>query len=368
MGFVEAFKALVSYVYAQVAFNANKALTFEDWVKAKFGDRLYQAFFKTYTEKVWGIPCNQIGADWASQRIKGLDFSEVIKNSLGLKKNTVKTLVSEFDFPTLGAGMMYERMAEILVEKGMDLRLNCNIEKIVREGNKVKHIEAVDDEGNRIKIEAESYVSTIPMTHLIKMTEPAFDNIILDANDALYYRDHITVNLLVDQNDLFPDQWIYVHSPDVQLARLANFNNFNRKMVNREGASAICVEYFVFKSDPIWKQSDEELIKLAVEEGNYMKLIPRGRVINGWVIRETECYPTYYIGYQEPFNSTKSGLDSLENCVPAGRGGMYKYNNMDHSIFTGILAARHLLKGEVSRELIWRVNIDTEYHESAERT
>jgi protoporphyrinogen oxidase len=317
---------------------------------------------------VWGIPCTEIGAEWASQRIKGLDFSEVIKNSLGLKKNTVKTLVSEFDFPTLGAGMMYERMADILAEKGMDFRYNHRVNKLVRENNKVKYIEVSNAEGNRIKIEAEHFISTIPMTHLIKMTEPAFDNSILDASDALYYRDHITVNLLVDQQDLFPDQWIYVHSPDVQLARIANFNNFNERMVNRKGTSAICVEYFVFQNDPIWKKSDGELIELAIEEGNYMKLVPREKVIRGWIIRETECYPTYYLGYREPFESAKKGLDSLENCIPAGRGGMYKYNNMDHSIFTGILAARQFFKNDVNRDTIWNVNIDTEYHESAKRT
>lgn len=365
MGLLHAAHALFSFFYAQVAFNSEKAATFEDWVRAKFGDKLYRTFFKTYTEKVWGISCREIGAEWAAQRIKGLDLAEVVKNALGMNRKVIKTLVKKFDYPVCGAGMMYERMAEILSEKGQELSLGMTVRKIERKADRLTAIEAEKPTGDRLRVEAEYFISTISITNFIKIISPSMEKRVLDAANELYFRDHITVNLLIDADNLFPDQWIYVHSPEVKMGRVANFSNFSDKMVVKKGTSAVGVEYFVFQYDNLWRMSDDDLIRLATDEITFMKLVPKGKTLKGWVVRERECYPTYYIGHAEPLSVIRKAADSFKNCTLAGRGGMYKYNNMDHSIYTGILAARNIMNRGVEKHVIWDVNIDAEYQESA---
>ena len=364
MGPLKAAQALVSYFYARIAYDADKAATFEDWVKAKFGDKLYRTFFKTYTEKVWGISCREIGAEWVAQRIKGLDLTEVIKDALGMNKKVVKTLVNEFDYPVYGAGMMYERMAETVNDKGQEFLLGKMVRKIECEGGRILAVEAVDSAGDILRVEAEHFISSISITNFIKMITPSLEKDVVDAAEKLYFRDHITVNLLIDDDNLFPDQWIYVHSPDVKMARVANFGNFSDKMALKKGTSAVSVEYFVFQQDNLWQMSDADLIQLAVDEITFMKLVPKGRTLKGWVVRETECYPTYYIGYAEPMSVIRRASDSIKNCTLVGRSGMYKYNNMDHSIYTGILAVRNVLNKGIKKHVIWDVNIDAEYQES----
>ena len=361
----ESLYALISYVYAAIAGNASKATTFEEWITAKFGKKLYRTFFKTYTEKVWGIPCSEIGADWAAQRIKGLDVKTIIKNSLGIGKGKVKTLVDQFNYPTRGAGMMYERMAEHTTEKGHEYLLGTTVVKLEREGDTVKAAIVRTSDGSEMRVEAEQFVSTIPITHLVDALDPALPQNVVAANEALYYRDHVTVNLVIDGDNLFPDQWIYVHSPDVKMARLANYNNFSAEMPARKGTTLVSIEYFTFRDDEIWQMQDDDLVAFGADEITRLKLIPAGSVQQGWVVRETESYPTYYMGFQESFDTVKAAVDGLVNCTPAGRGGMYKYNNMDHSLYTGLLAGRNLVRKTDTFDL-WNVNIDAEYHESAE--
>ena len=365
LGPIEATHSMISYMTAKLTRNADKAETFEEWISARFGDKLYRTFFKTYTEKVWGIPCTEIGADWAAQRIKGLDLVAVLKNSLGIGRGKVKTLVDQFDYPTKGAGMMYERMAEFAAGEGHEFLLGAEVIRIEREGERLKAAVVKTSDGEERRVSADQFVSTIPITHFVNALSPAVDDDVRAASDALYYRDHITVNLVVEGDDLFPDQWIYVHSPDVRMARLANYNNFSKAMRARPGTTLVSIEYFVFQDDDIWSMSDDELRAFGTDEIERMKLIPKGAAQQGWVVRETESYPTYYMGFQEPFDKVRGAVDALSNCTPAGRGGMYKYNNMDHSLYTGLLAARNLLASDEQYNL-WQVNIDAEYLEAAE--
>jgi len=216
-------------------------------------------------------------------------------------------------------------------------------------------------------IQARQFFSSIPITYFFKMLNPPEPETILKAADSLYFRGHITVNLLVDGDDLFPDQWIYIHSPEVQMARLANYNNFSKQMVGQKGRSALSVEYFVFQHEDLWQLEDEEILTQAIEELDRVKLVPRERVEQGWTVRETESYPTYYLGFQEPYQTLVKRIDEFENMYSIGRGGMYKYNNQDHSLLSGLLAARNYLQLPGSPYSLWNINIDAEYHESAER-
>ncbi len=367
LGAVQAAHALLSYLYAAVARDAGKAGTFAEWVSAKFGTKLYESFFKTYTEKVWGIPCSEIGADWASQRIKGLDLTEVIKNAFGLALgNRPKTLADEFDYPSMGAGMMYERMAERAAESGVDFLFDVEVRALERRGDRVRAV-LVEGPDGQVRIESREFISTLPLTRFLTMLRPAPGPEVLEACEALYYRDHITVNLVIDRDELFDDQWIYVHAPDVQMARLVNYNNFSDRMAGLPGTTPVSAEYFVFRTDELWKMEDADLVDLARDEIERMGLIPKGSAQQGWVVRETDSYPTYYLGYEAPYERVKKAVDSLANVHPAGRGGLYKYNNMDHSLYSGMLAARNLTSPRGERYDVWRINIDAEYQEGARR-
>ncbi len=366
MGPVQAVWALASFAFAFVAKDASKAETFEQWVTAKFGTKLYESFFKTYTEKVWGIPCNEIGADWAAQRIKGLDLLEVAKNAFGVALGTrPKTLVDEFDYPVLGAGQMYEALARRAQEKGVDFLFSARVKKVNHKNNVIKSILVETKEGP-LRIRSEKFITTIALTRLLAMLNPAPDAEVLEACSHLYFRDHITVNLIVDTEGLFPDQWIYVHAPQVRMARLANYSNFSDKMAARPGMTPISVEYFVFRTDDLWSMKDRDLIELATDEMEHMGLVSSGTIAGGWVLRETDSYPTYYLGYKKPYTIVRRTLDGFGNLQPAGRGGLYKYNNMDHSLYSGILAARNVLE-DGGRYDVWKINIDAQYHESAKR-
>jgi Protoporphyrinogen oxidase len=366
MGPIDSIAAMLSFISSQI--NKKKELvTFEDWIVQKFGRKMYEAFFKTYTEKVWGIPCNQIGAEWASQRIKGLDVFEILKNMLpGRKKNNIKSLVEEFSFPTLGAGQMYEAMCDKLISSGVKLMLESKVIRFNRQDNAIKSIDVLGPDGKEINIIAKQFFSAIPMAHYFKMLEPAEGRDTLNAAGMLKYRDHITVDMLINRKDICPDQWIYIHSSDVQIARITNYRNFSKKMLKDENRSALSVEYFAFKSDDIWKKSDGSLVEMAISELEKMKFVKKSEVEKAWVVRETEAYPIYYLGFQEHYDLLKARIDQFENFYSIGRAGMHKYNNQDHSLISGVLAARNYLKLPGSPYALWDINIDAEYQESAQ--
>lgn len=367
LGIVESTHALLSFVSARFS-SRREALTFEDWITDRFGRKLYDTFFKTYTEKVWGIPGHQIGAEWAAQRIKGLDIVKVLKDSLlGGSRGTVKTLVDRFDYPVRGAGQMYEVMTEQTAGAGVEYLLGARVVSVNRANDRIVSVDVRTGGGQPVRIQANHFFSSLPMTHFVRMLDPTESEKVMKAAEALYYREHVTVDLLVSGRSPFPDQWIYVHSPDVQMARIANYNNFSPAMSPAPGRTALSVEYFTFQHEDLWKRPDGELVELAGEELARLKLLSPGQIEGAWVVRESESYPTYYMGFQGPYEILKHRLNELQNLSAIGRGGMYKYNNQDHSAYSGMLAARNYLKLPGSPYNLWNINIDAEYLESAER-
>lgn len=362
-GIIDLTKSTLSYFRAKIFLRNLKTKTFEDWITKNFGGVLYSIFFKTYTEKLWGVPCSEIGSEWAGQRIKNTNFTEVVKNAIfGGVKRRPKTWVDKFYYPTKGAGYMYEKMATKLKRKGVEIKLNSKVTRINRKNKKIISVEYFD--GNKTKtIKTDAVFSSMPITHLVQAVSPKAPNDVLEASRKLTFRDHITVNFMVKGADIFPDNWVYVHDPGYKMTRVANYTNFTKKMAKDNNHSAIAVEYFAFKTDKLWNTSDEKMKSLAEKELVSSKLLKKGQIIDGFVVREPESYPTYFLKQKKYFNAIKNYLSKLDNLHLIGRGGMFKYNNMDHSIYTGMLAARNLIAGE-EKYNVWAVNIDAEYQEA----
>ena len=363
LGFKESLKIILSSITSQIK-RTDKAITFENWLIQKFGRRIYEVFFKTYTEKVWGIPCSQISAEWASKRIKGADAAGIIRHALSLgKKRNIRTLAEKFNFPVLGAGQMYESICDRVTSNGAGLMLNSRVGRFNIAKNKINSIAVVDPAGKEIGISAKHFFSSIPLAHFFKMLSPSDSDEINRAADKLKYRDHVTVNLLVNKRDIFSDQWIYVHAPELKIARVVNFNNFSEAMVENSNKTALSAEFFLFKGAGLWNESDEALAHLAIGDLDKMGILTEGDVEKTWVMRETEVYPVYYIGFQENYDLLKSRIDMISNLYSIGRGGMHKYNNMDHSLMSGILAARNYLGIPDSPYVLWNIDTDSEYLE-----
>lgn len=340
---------------------------FEQWMTNQFGAQLFQSFFKTYTEKVWGIPCTRIGADWAGQRIKGLSLGTAVRNAIGntlglTNGKTVKTLVDEFMFPRFGAGQFYEKMAVLIKARGSSILTGRRVKTIVRGGRRVRSVTVTDEFGNEEIIEAEHFLSSVPLTEMAEMVDPAPPDEVLRACRSLFYRDHIGVHLKL-AGETFSDNWIYVHSNRVRMARVANHCNFSPDMADHARISPLTVEYFTFKGDEVWNLSDTELVELAMQELEQMNIASAGQLLSGFVVRSEKAYPVIETGFQRHIEIIKAWLDEVENLTPIGRSGMFKYNNQDHAIYTGLLAARTVLG--LGRYNPWLVNIDAEYHESA---
>jgi protoporphyrinogen oxidase len=342
IGVLSGVSILTSYLQARVRRMSGRVAidTFEDWTVDKFGRRLFETFFKTYTEKVWGIPCAQIGADWASQRIKGLSLGAALRNALlGPRDNQVKSLIDEFMYPRLGTGQLYEK----------------------REGFRVRAVIAADGARMPEEVAGRFFLSSAPLTEMVAMMQPAAPAAVLEACRRLRYRHHIGVNLLVRGNP-FPDNWIYVHSKDVGMARISNYSNFSKAMSGRAGFSPLTVEYFAFPGDETWTAPDADLVERAIGELGAKKLVRREDVTDGFVIRNENAYPVIEMGCDSQMKIIKTWLARFDNLLPIGRSGMFKYNNQDHAMATGMLAARTALG--IRRYDPWQVNIDGEYHES----
>ncbi|HUC70280.1 MAG TPA: FAD-dependent oxidoreductase [Stellaceae bacterium] len=365
LGVASSTTILASYLMARArrAAGIGTIESFEDWVVDSFGRRLFEMFFKTYTEKVWGIPCTHIGAEWAAQRIKGLSLSTAIVNALFKPKvNVVKTLVDEFVYPRLGAGQIYEKMAAIVAARsGSQVLTGATVRTIRREGMQVRAV-GIDDGSDAIReVEGRYFLVSAPLVDMIEMMAPGAPAEVRAAYRALRYRNHVGVNLLVEGQP-FPDNWIYVHSSEVGLARVANYANFSPAMADRPGRSPLTVEYFTSPGDGVWDAPDEALIQHAVGELSKMHIIDHDQMVGGFVVRSEKAYPILEIGYEAHITVIKKYLDQFENLLPIGRSGMFKYNNQDHAMATGLLAARTALgNGHFDP---WLVNIDAEYHES----
>jgi protoporphyrinogen oxidase len=368
LGPVESFKIVGSFLSSRFMYR-RKPKSLEDAITQSFGERLYQIFFQNYTEKVWGIPCSQISAVWATQRIKGLDLPSLIKSTLlRPRRGKIKTLVEQFHYPVLGAGQMYEALCDRAVRAGAGVMLRAEVVSVSRNGDTVSAVEVRLADGRRKKISARHFFTSVPLTHFMRMLTPN-DTVGVDAAVAsLFYRDHITVNLLLDAQNLFPDQWIYVHDPGIRAARITNYGNFSEKMVRKANNVALSVEYFVFQNEELWTRSDKDLIELAKDELVALGLARRATVENAWVVRETESYPVYRIGYETPYGVVRTRMDRFANVTPIGRGGLFKYNNQDHSMLSGILAARNYLRLYETPYSVWEVNVDGDYYEGAKHS
>ncbi|MFH1876754.1 MAG: NAD(P)-binding protein [Candidatus Omnitrophota bacterium] len=367
LGVQESLSAALSFFSSQIHRHGDSA-SFEDWICQRFGRKLYEIFFKTYTEKVWGIPCSQISAEWAAQRIRGLDGLAVIVRALrGRRHTTIKTLVEEFDFPVLGSGQMYEAMRDEVLSRGATLMLDHTVIKLNRSDTRVVSVDIMEPDSRVVTITAQHFFSSIPMARFFTIFDPPEPEYIRKAAAMLRYRDHISVNLLVRRENVFPDQWIYVHSPEVQTARVANYNNFSKAMVPFAGMTALCAEYFVSRGQGLWNESDDSLRKLASSELSRMGLLKAEEIDKFWVVREAYAYPLYYIGFEAPYEVLKARINQFDNFYSIGRAGMHKYNNQDHSLMSGILAARNYLQLPGAPYVLWNINIDAEYLEEGRK-
>jgi len=360
LGVIESIITGVSYIFARIKsyLNISKINNFEDWVIDKFGRKLFNNFFKNYTEKVWGIDCKEIGADWAAQRIKGLSLSTAIKFALfPNSKKRPKTLVDKFYYPRLGAGMLWEKFENLIVSKNIEVLKETTVTS-VKKNDTAFSVTFSNLYGNETTIDSKNIFFSNPLLEFINIFDAEVPESVLNSAKSLNYRNHISVHVTINKK-LFDDNWIYIHSPNLKMARIADFTNFSKEM-SKEGTFPLTLEYFCFEEDKIWEQNNQDIIEFALEE---LKQIfdEDFKVIHTEVTRNAKAYPVIRTGYQEHIDTIKNWLRSLENVTAIGRSGMFKYNNQDHAMATGMYAARTLLgKGEFDT---WEVNVDGEYHE-----
>ncbi len=369
LGIWESGLCVLSYLKAKANPVKNPA-NFEDWVVNQFGRRLFNIFFKTYTEKVWGIPCNEISADWAAQRIKGLSLSSAIMNAVfkpkpskgGGKDKVIKTLIDSFRYPKMGPGMMWEVCAEKCKKMGVQIDMNCGVKDINFNGSTW----TVTTTDGRILDGFDNVISSAPMRELITFTHPTLPENVLKAAKGLSYRDFITVVLICKDEDAFSDNWIYIHDPKVKVGRIQNFKSWSPYMVPDPEMACYGLEYFCFEGDGMWTSKDEDLITLAKKEIEIIGLTKQSAVIDGYVVRQPKAYPVYDHSYKENVDEIRDALKAYPGLYLVGRNGMHKYNNQDHSMMTAMLAAKNIIAGKVLFD-VWDVNEDAEYHESGDR-
>ena len=346
--------------------------SFHDWVRNQFGERLFQIFFKTYTEKVWGMSCDEISADWAAQRIKGLDLRvavmNALKRSLGRKgkavagREVVKTLIETFQYPRRGPGMMWEAAAAKVEERGGRVLMGRELAELAFDDRKkLWDITVATADGGSELYTARHVVSSAPVRELVGKIAPR--PISLLHARALRYRDFLTVALMVDKPDLFPDNWIYIHDPSVKVGRVQNFRSWSPEMVPG-GMTCLGLEYFCFEGDGLWTAPDAELIALAKPEIAKTGLVAEADVIDGCVVRQAKAYPVYDEEYRDHVATIRRDLEgSYPTLHLVGRNGMHKYNNQDHAMMTAMLTARNIVANERIYDT-WQVNEDAEYHEA----
>ncbi|HEU4565232.1 MAG TPA: NAD(P)/FAD-dependent oxidoreductase [Gemmatimonadaceae bacterium] len=354
--------ALIVLSYLKAHFRPNPVEeNFEQWVTNRFGRRLYEIFFKTYTEKVWGIPCTEIRAEWAAQRIQGLSLAKAIINAASLNKRStdIKTLIHEFQYPRLGPGQMWETAARRIEEWGGRVLMRHHVSALEMRHGRIVAVRAQSPDGE-VRVEGEHFVNTMAIRNLVRALGPEVPEPIRAAGEGLNYRDFLTVALMLDQEDLFPDNWIYIHTPGVKVGRIQNFNNWSRAMVPRPGVTCLGMEYFCFEGDGLWTSRDEDLVALATRELGQLGLADPSRVVDGTVVRMPKAYPVYDSVYREHLDVVRSFIDRVPNLHTVGRNGMHKYNNQDHSMLTAMMAVQNM---QGASHDLWAVNTDFEYHE-----
>lgn len=362
LGLIESFLIFLSYLGAKISPYPQEN-TLEEWVSNRFGPRLYRTFFKTYTEKVWGMPCHEISAEWAAQRIKGLSFFTAVQNALlGPRNGQIKTLIDQFQYPRLGPGMLWERIQQLLTTAGHSMLLQTEALSIHHQNRKISHVTAQNGDGTQ-NITGSHIISSMPLSHLINRLEPSPPAEIVDSANRLTYRDFLTVVLIVNRPHIFPDNWIYIHSPHVKVGRIQNFKNWSPEMVPDPTKTSLGLEYFCNAGDPVWSLPDDSLIKLATEELAQIGLVGPAEVEGGVVLRQKKAYPVYTGAYKTHLERIQSYLNGFNNLQTVGRNGLHMYNNQDHSMLTAMLAVKNIL-GE--QHNVWSVNVERAYHEEVQ--
>jgi protoporphyrinogen oxidase len=360
MGLGSAARCVASYFKERIrpSIPADADESFESWVVGRFGRRLFEMFFKSYSEKLWGIPCDQLDADFAAQRIKRFSLGQAIKAALGVGANNHKTLVEQFAYPIGGTGMVYERMAKRIEERGSAVHLNAAVRRIIHHDGHVHGLELVDG-----RIEPFDHViSTMPLTLLVGGLG-GLPQEVQHGVEQLRFRNTILVYLNVDSADLFRDQWLYIHSPELGMGRVTNFRNWVPELHGASRTSVLALEYWCYDEDERWRESDQQLIDLAAREIHSTGLLGSAPVLAGHVHRIRRCYPVYSQGYKNHLAPVVEHLRRFHNLQAIGRYGAFKYNNQDHSILMGVLAAENILDSR--RHDLWAINTDGEYQEGA---
>ena len=379
LGLVRTFRVGVSYVRSRVSpITPEKSL--EDFLINRFGRELYLTFFKSYTEKVWGTPCNCISAEWGAQRIKGLSLTSAVKHFLKKtlggagkadlsQKGTDTSLIERFMYPKYGPGQLWEHVADQIVAGGGEIMMGWRVDHVHCEGKKILSVEAVNEAGIRQSFAGDYFFSTMPMSELVGAMDAPVPANVREISEGLQYRDFITVGLLVDKlkvkepdGGLLKDTWIYVQEPDVLLGRLQIFNNWSPYLVADLSKVWIGLEYFCYEADALWRMADEDLKRFAIAEVEKIGLVNAADVSDGHVVRVPKTYPAYF-GTYDRFDELREFTDSFENLFLIGRNGMHKYNNQDHSMLTAMTVVDGLVAGRVDKGALWSINTEQEYHE-----
>ena len=366
LGPIESARCLMSYAQARGRKRGDE-VSFEQWVRNRFGDRLFEIFFQTYTEKVWGMPCSEIGAEWAAQRIKKMELSTAVRDAVmrAVRRRTsapapgspaATSLVGWFWYPRFGPGMLFEALAERAEQRGAQIATGHTVVGLTHSGGRVRTVTTRDAEGQTHERNVEHVISSIPLTVLVQLMSPAPPQEVIDAARALRFRHLRTVNLVLDRPHLFPDQWVYVHDPELTVGRVQNFGSWSPWMLADPGTSCVGLEYFCSTGDDIWESSEADMVVRATEELKRAGLAEGARVLDGSSIRVPRAYPVYDQHHGPRVECIKAWLATLGNLQPIGRYGMFKYNNSDHSVLTALLAVENLYGAEHD---VWSVNTDT---------
>jgi protoporphyrinogen oxidase len=379
LGLVRTFKIGISYLLARL-FPRKVEKSLEDFLVNRFGRQLYLTFFKSYTEKVWGVPCESISAEWGAQRIKGLSLTTAIlhflkkafasrKDEAIQQKGTETSLIEKFLYPKYGPGQLWEHAADQIREQGGEILLGWRATRLFVEGDAITAVEAVSDTGQRRRFDADYVFSTMPVRELIDAMDTPIPSEVREVSDGLQYRDFITVGLLVDHLTVreadggpLKDNWIYIQEPDVLVGRLQIFNNWSPYMVADPSKTWIGLEYFCYQTDALWKMADEDLKKFAIAEVEKIGILRASDVTDAHVVRVPKTYPAYF-GTYDRFHVIREFLDHFHNLYLVGRNGMHKYNNQDHSMLTAMTAVDNIIAGVRDKDNVWSINTEMEYHE-----
>ena len=363
IGPYEAVRIVLSYIKWQLRPYRDEQ-SFEQWVINRFGGRLYMHFFRSYTEKVWGISGKEIRADWAAQRIKNMSLWKVLWNAL-TGANDTASLIEEFRYPRLGPGMMWEKVRDLVREKGGKVNMRSEVVRVNREGMRVTSVDVRkwDPEKGDLgteRVPGDHFVNSMALRDLIHAFDPPPPPEVIEAANRLKYRDFLIVTLVLDHPDPFPDNWIYIHSPKVKVGRIQNFRAWSPEMLPDQNTASIGMEYFCQKGDGLWTMSDADLRALAARELEELGLARAKHVIDAAIIRQPKAYPVYDGEYRAALDVIRGWMEQLENFQTVGRNGLHRYNNQDHSMLSAMYAARNILGDNYN---IWDVNIERSYHE-----